>query len=448
LLPSSSEKGLQSLAFSFEEDFLTHYGGLFLIQRFCHKLGFRRRLQRHWPAAPDWAEFDPLDLTLLLLFLLIAGVQRISQADKLEYDGFFGSLLGLGRWPEESTLRRFLQRLSPPAIRQLAQVHDQLRHDLFAFPTPRSSLTFHLDSVVLTLYGKQQGARRGYNPKARGRRSYHPLLCFESHGQEFWHASLRPGDAASNTGARHFVRRCLQKVPRAIARNRVRFLADAGFFSGALIEELEEAGCGFTIVCRSYDAYRRRAEQAGFTELKMGWAYAEFRHRPQTWSQEHRFIAIRRPLPVDPEEARQLTLFKDAQYSYSVLVSNLGLRPWRTWIDYVRRANVERSFRELRHELALSKIPSQSWTVKVAFLQLLALAYNLVHWFKRLCLPPHQLLTTVETLRHQLFGLAAQLICRAGKNVLLLPRKYPYQKEFLAAFERVQKLKIPGSEPS
>lgn len=438
------KKGLQSLAFSFEEDFLTHYGGLFLIQRFCQNLGFRRRLQRQWRAAPNWAEFNPLDLTLLLLFLLIAGVQRINKADKLGYDGFFAALLGLEQWPNDSTLRRFLQRLSPQAIRQLARLHDQFRLDLFPLPAPRSSLTFHLDSVVLTLYGKQQGARRGYNPKARGRRSYHPLLCFEAHGQEFWHASLRPGDAASNTGARHFVRRCLEKVPRSISKSRIRFLADAGFFSGHLIEDLEQAGCGFTIVCRSYDAYRRLAEQAGFTQLRMGWAYAQFRHRPQKWPREHRFIVIRRPLPIDPEEARQLTLFKDAKFSYSVLVSNLGLSPWRTWVDYAKRANIEKSFRELRNELALSKIPSQSWTANVAFLQLLALAYNLLHWFKRLCLPPDQLLTTVNTLRHQLIGIPAHLICRSGKNVLLLPRKYPHQNEFRAALARVQKLKIPN----
>jgi len=130
------QKGLQSLTFSFEEEFLTHYGGLFLIQRFCNKLGFRRRLQRQWRAAPQWSEFDPLDLTLLLLFLLIAGVQRLSKADKLQYDGFFCWLLGLEQWPDESTLRRFLQRLSPPAIRQLARWHDQLRAELCTLPAP------------------------------------------------------------------------------------------------------------------------------------------------------------------------------------------------------------------------------------------------------------------------------------------------------------------------
>jgi Transposase DDE domain group 1 len=435
------KKGLQSLEFSFEADSLTHYGGLFLIQRFCHKLDFRRRLQRLWHAAPDWSEFDPVDLVLLLLFLLIVGVQRINKSDKLQYDGFFLGLLGLEQWPDESTLRRFLQRLSPEAIRQLVRLHDQFRRDLFSFPKPRSSLIFHLDSVVLTLYGKQQGARLGYNPKAKGRPSYHPILCFEGHGQEFWHGSLRPGDAGTNTGARHFVKRCLEKVPSSVARNRIRFLADAGFFSGRLVEDLDQAGCGFTIVCRSYEAYHRLAEKAGFTNLKLGWGFAEFHHRPQKWSKEHRFIAIRRPLPVDPEQAQQLTLFKDSKYSYSVLVSNLGITPWRTWTDYVARANIEKSIRELIQDLALNKIPTQSWTANVAFLQLLLLAYNLMHWFKRLCLSPEKLRTTVETLRHQLIGLPAKLICRGGRNVLILPRQYPYQKEFLATHTRVEKLK-------
>lgn len=434
------------MAFSFEADCLTHHGGLFLIQRFCNKLGFRRRLERVLRAAPEWSEFNPVDLIVLLLFVLIAGVQRVSKSDKLQYDGFFLALIGLERFPDESTLRRFLQRLSPDAIRQLARLHDQLRRDLFLFPRPRTSLVFHLDSVVLTLYGKQQGARLGYNPKAKGRPSYHPILCFEAHGQEFWHGSLRPGDAGSNTGARHFVQRCLEKVPSSIARSRIRFLADAGFFSGALIEDLDQWGCGFTIVCRSFGAYQRMAEKAGFKELKLGWGFAEFYHRPQSWSRTQRFIAIRRPLPVDPEQAKQLTLFKDAKYSYSVLVSSLGLSPWRTWIDYIGRANIEKSIRELLNDLALNRIPTQRWTANVAFLQLLLLAYNLLHWFKRLCLPEQKLRTTVETLRHDLIGLPGQLLCRSGKNVLVLPGRYHHQTPFLAAATRIEKLRLPKSK--
>jgi len=170
---------------------------------------------------------------------------------------------------------------------------------------------------------------------------------------------------------------------------------------------------------------------------------AEFSHRPQKWKTEHRFIAIRRPLPVDPEEARQLTLFTDKQYSYSILVTNLSLGAWRVWTDYLDRSNIEKSIRELLNDLALSKIPTQTWTANVAFFQLLLLAYNIVHWFKRLCLPQQKLGQTLDTLRHELFGLPAKLSLRNGKNILVLPRLYQYKPAFLSAATAVKKLKLP-----
>ena len=97
--------------------------------------------------------------------------------------------------------------------------------------------------------------------------------------------------------------------------------------------------------------------------------------------------------------------------------------------------------RELLNDLALSKIPTQTWTANVAFFQLLLFAYNLLHWFKRLCFPEPSLGVTAETLRHQFFELPGKLNCTAGANVLLLPRDYPHQVEFLRAVQRVAKLK-------
>ncbi len=63
----------------------------------------------------------------------------------------------------------------------------------------------NLDSTVLTRYGKQQGARKGYNPKKRGRLSHHPLLAFISAGYvvNLWN---RSGDASSGQGCTCFFR--------------------------------------------------------------------------------------------------------------------------------------------------------------------------------------------------------------------------------------------------
>jgi hypothetical protein len=437
-------KGLQTLSFAFEGHALTHFGGLFLIQRFCNKLRLRRRLQRILKAAPNWIDYRPEDLILTLLYVLIAGLQRVNKTEILEYNGFFLSLVGLKRFPDQTALRRFLKRLTPSAIRQMVRLHDQLRAELFALPQARTQLEFHLDSVVLTVYGKQEGARKGYNPRKKGRRSYHPILCFEGHGQEFWHGSLRPGDAASNTGARFMVRRCLEKVPSHIARSRIRFLADSGYFGGKLVDELDQAGCGYIIVASKVRNFLPSAHRAGFKKMHFGWGVAEFDYQPQKWKQPHRFVVVRRPVEEDPEEADQLTLLQVGRFKYSAYITNLNLKAENVWRTYHSRANIEKSIRELLYHLALNKIPTHEWTANVAFLQLLLFAYNLVHWFKRLCLPEEYFRATVETIRNDFLVLPGKLTCRAGRNVLQLPRDYHHRKIFLEAAKKIQMLRLPS----
>ena len=80
---------------------------------------------------------------------------------------------------------------------------------------------------------------------------------------------------------------------------------------------------------------------------------------------------VRRPLPEDPEEAQQLTLFKRGKYSYSAFVTNLDLQPWMLWKTCHARANVEKSIRELLNCFSPNKIPARDWVANVAFLQLL-----------------------------------------------------------------------------
>jgi hypothetical protein len=61
----------------------------------------------------------------------------INKTDILQYNGAFLEMLGLERFPDQSTLRRFLKRLSPKIVRHLVRLHDSLRAYLFALPHPR-----------------------------------------------------------------------------------------------------------------------------------------------------------------------------------------------------------------------------------------------------------------------------------------------------------------------
>src|SRR6516165_10497719 len=195
-------RGLKTLRLSFVETHLTHFGGMVLLQRFCNKLKLRWLLQNYVKLPPRSPNYHPCDFILALLSAIMAGLRRINKTEILQYNGTFLSWLGLSRFPDPSTWRRFLKGRSTRSVRQLVSLHDQWRAQLLPLPRRRTTLRFDLDSVVLTVYGKQQFARVGYNPKKHSRRSYQPLICFEAHWQEIWHGSAaRPcGDGHRRGG--------------------------------------------------------------------------------------------------------------------------------------------------------------------------------------------------------------------------------------------------------
>jgi len=62
-------------------------------------------------------------------------------------------------------------------------------------------LTLDLDSHVETVYGNQQRAKVGYNPKKPGRKSFHPLLYFIGETRDFLWGKFRSGNRYTAQGA-------------------------------------------------------------------------------------------------------------------------------------------------------------------------------------------------------------------------------------------------------
>jgi hypothetical protein len=437
-------KGTRKIVFSFGERHLTHFGGMWLIQSFCSQLKLRYLLQRHVFVSPHSGKYHATDMVMALLYAIIMGLRRINKAEILQYNGAFLEMLGLERFPEQSTLRRFLKRLTPGEIRRLVQLHDSLRTHLFSLPRRRHSLILDIDSVVVTVYGKAEKAAVGYNPKKRGRRSYHPLFCFEGHWQEFWHGTLRPGNTGSSTGIVPFLKVCLAKAPQTMGRSRIRFRMDSGFYGRRSVEFIDDVGCGYVIVAKEHAPLRAQMLRTRFHPVGNGWEVAEFMYQPLHWQHPHRYIAVRRPIPEDPLEARQLRLFKDRKYAYHVFVTNLPLTPWRAYLFYNDRAATEKNNRELFYDYHLGKIPTQEWIANVAFFQLLLFAADIVHWFKRISLPEEYRRATLDTIRTDFLVLPAKLVRAGKKNVVKLPHDYHYRNEFLAAFRSIKQLRFPN----
>lgn len=173
-------KGPRSLGVQFGTASLTHYGGVYLLHRFFTRLGFKHAIAREIRLLQRNHRYSVGEMFLALLYPMVLGLERIETTELLQQNGVFQFLTGLRSYPDPSTLRRFLPRAAPVTLPQLRKLHDRFLRRMLAHPRRPTRIIFDLDSTVLVLYGKQQGARVGYNPLKRGRRSYYPLLCFEA----------------------------------------------------------------------------------------------------------------------------------------------------------------------------------------------------------------------------------------------------------------------------
>jgi hypothetical protein len=432
-------KGLKNIQITFVEDNITRYGGLYLLNSFCKKLNLKWYLQSYVKIHQANQKYQTAEFLLILIYTIILGIKRIESIKYLQTNGVTKKLIGIERIPDNTAIRRFLYSLTPDAIRQIVKVHNLIQKKIFLRIHTKTSITLDIDGTVLTVFGKQQRAKVGYNPKRKGARSYMAMLCFES-DKEFWYGSLYHGSVSQVKVARHIIKRCLKKLPYPIYRIRVR--ADAGFYSFDFIDNfLDKESIGYSIEAEINKVMFPFFDQALYTEYRNGWEVAEFTYKSYRAKVPHRFVIQRRPLPKDPDEKLQLKLFERKNYGYRVLITNLPLKPRSVWDFHSQRSQgAELNIKELKLNYTLNKIPTKYFLANVAYLQIVLFAFNIVNWFKWLCLPNEYHYATLHTIREQLLSVAARLTKTDNKNFLNFPRSYQYQDLFNFALKKISKM--------
>jgi Transposase DDE domain group 1 len=433
--------GPKHLRVEYSGNQLTHFGGVYLLHGFFRQLNLRRLLSQRLRVRRRNAMYSVAETLLAILYPTILGVGRLQTTELLRRNGVFQTLTGLGAYPTPSTLRRFLMRTATAALPKLRELHAELRTQMIQRPAQPTQVIFDLDSTVLPVYGTQiEQARVGYNPRKRGRPSYHPLLCFEGATRDYWHGELRSGDAHTAKGAAEFLDVCFATLPATVRKIRVR--ADKGFFDHRLIERIEAHHARFVIVARITKPIQLRLSGLTYTPVTHSdrFAVAEFSYQPHGWKQPYRFVVIRRALPHEPAE--QVTLFTLGRYAYQVMVTNLGYRPVQIWHFYNARAAMELIIRELKSDYPLAKIPTQSFAANEFYFHLLLFAYNLTNWMKRLCLPEEYQAMTLATLRTHLLLVPGILIRSGRRLVLKLPPWSSHEATAKYALKRMRKLSL------
>lgn len=415
---------------------LTHYGGIVFFHDFTRVLQLRDFLARHLRYPRRNQRYTLSQMTLALVYPILLGLGRIETASFLQANGTFQYLTGLSGYPDPQTLRRFLSHAPEDFRQQLHRINDRLQRQFIHWPEHRSRLILDLDSTVVTVFGRQEQAEIGYNPRYRGKRSYNPLLCLEANSSLLWDTELRPGNAGTWDGSVELLAGCFGSLPSDIRELRAR--ADAGFGYNPVLEMLEARPAEYAVVARLTPGVKRKLGGLRYEQCNPIWQMAEFDYQPFGWSKARRFVVARRQIEeTEPEP----TLFNLGRYLYRAWVTNLPLTPAGVWHFYDGRAGMEPRIHELRENFALRRIPTREFAANALYLEVIRLAYNLVTTFQRTCLPAEWQDLTLGTLRYKLFWLPAELTRPQNRPTLRLANSPLIQKWTDSILQRIHTLK-------
>ncbi|MGA7633606.1 MAG: IS1380 family transposase [Terriglobales bacterium] len=394
---------------------LTHVGGIHFFHEFVRVLQLRNFLATHLTYPRRNNRYHLSQMILALLYPMVLGLDRLETASFLRSNGTFQYLTGLPSFPDPQTLRRFLLQAPDGFWQQIHRVNDRLLQHFIHQPEHRSRLIFDLDSTVVTVFGHQDGAEIGYNPRYRGKRSYNPLLCIEANSSYLWDTELRPGNAGTWDGSLQLLDTCFANTPPDIREIRVR--ADAGFGFNPVFETLESRPTQYAVVARLTQALRRLLPGLRYQSANRDWEIAEFEHLPARLAQGSSF---RGGATIHPTRGSRDYSVRHGTLHYRAWVTTLSLTPIGIWHFYDGRAGMEPRIRELREDFAMRKIPTASFAANALFLEIVRLAYNLVTAFQRTCLDESWQALTLPKLRYKLFMLPGELTRPQNRPVLRL----------------------------
>lgn len=222
-------------------------------------------------------------------------------------------------------------------------------------------------------------------------------------------------------------------------KQRLRVRADAGFYDGKFVAKLSQNGAELVIVTPLSSLMKRRLGGLRYQKVNKHISVAEFNYQPYQWKQEYRFVVLREKLTEKRKE--QLSLFTINSYAYRMMVTNLLLTPQGVFNFYKGHSGIERIFRTLKDGYPFGGAPTHSFSANALYAELSLLTYNLMIWFKRLCLPANWQTYTIDTLRHKLLLIPGLFTRTDNRPTLKLPKNSLYQDVFLYAQEQIRKLK-------
>lgn len=189
------------------------------------KIGFRELIDKNEDLPQSGSNRGYNTATIIESFItsIWCGANRFLHTEVTRHDKALGKIFDWKNTPGQDTYKRFFSKFTQARNHRVSQYFYCWIFDNFKF----DNFTLDIDSSVMTRYGVQEGAKKGYNPAKRGRPSHHPLIAFIADVKLVANMWLRSGDTSSANNFLGFLEDTLDKLKnKTVSLLRL----DSGFF--------------------------------------------------------------------------------------------------------------------------------------------------------------------------------------------------------------------------
>ena len=430
---NASKPEVNQVRIEFTNKPITAWGGICtIVAKYMESIGFKNWVTTNIPVTETSPNAKGIYPKILAHFLtVLCGGRRFSHIQWWSNGtDVIRATFGINWLPSTtSVITRFWEKFASEAIcnRWTKKLREFSSVIIEAEGISEDNL--NLDSSVITRYGDQQGAHRGYNPKKPGRKSHHPLLAFIGSGYvvNLWN---RSGDTSSAHQCVAFYDQTRKSLPLKFSIRYV--LADSGFYRIKFIKYLEQHGLRYIIAVpfqRCIQNHIIMFSQNVWIPVSKGIDVTElfFQHQAKEWDKPRRYVLVRKDTGLRPDAiGRQPELFKEfvelEHYRYNLMITNADeLSPVEVWRELRPRSRDENVIKELKTNYGWDAFNLNSFWATEAVLATIAMLYhNLIHYLLRNLLGNNAKPFGLGTLRMKYFILPAMLGSQGRKSVLRL----------------------------
>lgn len=407
------------LEISYTNKEITPWGGLALVKQMLVKTGFREMVEANpdLPRPGSNRGYDAATIIESFITSIWCGANRFLHTEVTRHDAALGKIFDWKRTPGQDVYKRFFGKFTQAKNLRVSEyfykwIFDNLQFDNF---------TLDIDSSVMTRFGEQQeGAKKGYNPAKRGRRSHHPLIAFVADVKLVANMWLRSGDASSANNFLSFLEDTMSKLGgRTVGLVRL----DSGFFQSEILDYLEARSLDYIVAARfTRPVQRAVAGGKGWIALADGIEIREQTYESASWTRGRRMIVVRQKISERPNApGKQLSLFPEDEeynsYRYAAYVTNLKMAASDVWRLYRNRADSENRIKELKYDFGFDSFNLKDFYATEAALTFAMIAYNLMSIFRTFLLQ-EKTQKRLSTLRYRTFAIGSYFETINGRLVL------------------------------